>query len=134
VLAKVYEKFGNELYLVFRLLVGVIFAVYGVPKLFGWLADFGPVPVGTLFWFAGLAELLGGTAIALGVFTRLAASLAAIEMAVAFFGFILPAGIFPLRPESGEGVLVLIAAFLVMMVHGSGKWGLERLVMKKELF
>jgi putative oxidoreductase len=100
----------------------------------GWLADFGPMPVGTLFWFAGVAEVLGGAAITLGVFTRLAAFLAAIEMAVALFKYILPAGIFPLRPESGEGVLVLIAAFLVMMIYGSGRWGLERLVIKKELF
>lgn len=133
-LAKIYEKFGNELYLVFRVLVGVVFIIAGIPKLFGWLADFGPMPVGSLFWFAGLAEVLGGTAIALGVFTRLAATLATIEMLVAFFGFVLPAGIFPLRPESGLDVLILIAAFLVMMVFGSGKWGLERLVMKKELF
>jgi putative oxidoreductase len=134
VLAKVYERYGDVLYLVFRLLVGVIFFIYGVPKLTGWLAEWGPMPVGSLFWFAGLAEVLGGAAIALGVLTRLAALLAAIEMAVALFKYLLPAGIFPLRPESGEGVFVLIAAFLVMMVYGSGKWGLERLVMKKELF
>jgi len=31
-------------------------------------------------------------------------------------------------------VLALIAAFLVFMIYGSGKWGLERLVFKKELF
>ena len=133
-LARIFEKYGDVLYLVFRLLVGIVFFIYGVPKLTGWLADFGPMPVGSLFWFAGLAEVLGGTAITLGVFTRLAASLAVIEMAVALFKYILPAGIFPLRPESGEGVLVLIATFLVMMVYGSGKWGLERLVLKKELF
>ncbi len=133
-LIKVYEKYGDVFYLVFRLLVGVVFFIYGMPKLFGVLSTFGPVPVGSLFWFAGLAEVLGGTAMALGVFTRLAASLAVIEMGVALFKYILPAGIFPLRPESGLDVLILIAAFLVMMVHGSGKWGLERLVMKKELF
>lgn len=133
-LAQIFEKYGDILYLVFRLLVGIVFFLYGVPKLTGWLADFGPMPAGTLFWFAGLAEVLGGAAIALGVFTRLAAFLAAIEMAVALFKYILPAGIFPLRPESGEGVLVLIAAFLVMMIYGSGRWGLERLVIKKELF
>ena len=133
-LIKVYEKYGDVFYLVFRLLVGVVFFIYGMPKLFGVLSTFGPVPVGSLFWFAGLAEVLGGTAMALGGFTRLAASLAVIEMGVALFKYILPAGIFPLRPESGLDVLILIAAFLVMMVHGSGKWGLERLVMKKELF
>jgi putative oxidoreductase len=133
-LAQIFEKYGDILYLVFRLLVGIVYFIYGVPKLTGWLADFGPMPVGTLFWFAGVAEVLGGAAITLGVFTRLAAFLAAIEMAVALFKYVLPAGIFPLRPESGEGVLVLIAAFLVMMIYGSGRWGLERLVIKKELF
>lgn len=133
-LAQIFERYGDAFYLAFRLLVGIVFFIYGVPKLTGWLADFGPMPVGTLFWFAGLAEVLGGAAITLGVFTRLAAFLAAIEMSVALFMYILPAGIFPLRPESGEGVLVLIATFLVMMVHGSGRWGLERLMIKKELF
>lgn len=133
-LAKVLEKYGDVIYLLARVLLGVVFFIFGLPKLTGLLWDFGTVPVGSLFWFAGLAEVLGGTAIALGVFTRLAALLAAIEMAVAFFGWGLPAGIFPLRPESAIDVLVLIAAFLMVMLHGSGKWGLERLVMKKELF
>jgi putative oxidoreductase len=133
-LAKITEKYGDALYLVFRLLVGVVFVIVGIPKLTGWLWDFGAMPVGSLFWFAGLAEVLGGTAMALGVVTRLAAALATIEMLVAFFWYVLPAGIFPIRPESGLDVLVFIAAFLVMTVYGSGKWGLERLVMKKELF
>ncbi|MBM3942148.1 MAG: DoxX family protein [SAR202 cluster bacterium] len=70
-LGKLYYKSGNEIYLLARVLLGVLFFIFGLPKLTGWLWDYGTMPVGSLFWFAGLAEVLGGTAIALGVLTRL---------------------------------------------------------------
>jgi putative oxidoreductase len=69
-----------------RIFVGALFIVHGIPKLFGparkpmrdRMKQLG-IP-GTLFDLVGLLEVLGGIALLLGILTKIAASLLAIEM------------------------------------------------------
>jgi putative oxidoreductase len=68
ILGRIYQKAGDELYFVFRVLVGFLFVLHGSQKLFGAFTDMGAVELGGLFWFAGVIELFGGAAIALGIF------------------------------------------------------------------
>jgi hypothetical protein len=79
ILGRIYQKAGDELYFVFRVLVGFLFALHGSQKLFGAFTDMGAVELGSLFWFAGVIELFGGAAIALGIFARLVASITTIQ-------------------------------------------------------
>ena len=116
------------------MLIGFLFALHGSQKLFGVFTDMGPVELGSLFWFAGIIEFIGGTAIALGILTRLAASITAIEMLVAYFMVHFPNLVFPIERGGGETVLLFIPAFLVILIYGSGKWGLERLIASREVF
>jgi putative oxidoreductase len=134
ILGQIYQKAGNELYFIFRVLVGFLFALHGSQKLFGVFTDMGPVEFGSLFWFAGIIEFFGGTAIALGIFTRLAASITTVEMLVAYFMVHFPNLAFPIERGGGETVLFFIAAFLVILIYGSGKWGLERQIARREVF
>ena len=87
----------------------------------------------SLFGLAGLIEFLGGIAIALGLFTRLAAFISAIEMLVAYFMVHASKGLIPLVNQ-GELALLYFAAFLVLKSYGAGKWSLEKALMKKEVF
>ena len=116
------------------MLIGFLFALHGSQKLFGVFTDMGPVELGSLFWFAGIIEFIEGTAIALGILTRLAASITTIEMLVAYFMVHFPNLVFPIERGSGRTVLLFIPAFLVILIYGSGKWGLERLIASREVF
>src|ERR687896_658109 len=71
---------------------------------------------------------------ALGIFARLAASITTIEMLVAYFMVHFPELVFPIERGGGEVPLLFIAAFLVILIYGSGKWGLERLITRREIF
>jgi len=78
--------------LLLRLVVGVAFVGHGTQKLFGWFGGYGPKGTGGFFASkgyrfavpmavaAGLAEAGGGTLLALGFATPLAATMLAIVM------------------------------------------------------
>jgi putative oxidoreductase len=78
--------------LLLRVVVGVAFVGHGTQKLFGWFGGYGPKGTGGFFGSqgyrapvlmavaAGLAEAGGGTLLALGFATPLAAALLAIVM------------------------------------------------------
>jgi putative oxidoreductase len=78
--------------LLLRLVVGVAFVGHGTQKLFGWFGGYGPQGTGGFFASkgyrapvlmavaAGLAEAGGGTLLALGFATPLAATMLAIVM------------------------------------------------------
>jgi putative oxidoreductase len=55
-------------------------------------------------------------------------------MLVAYFMVHFPNLVFPIERGGGETVLLFIAAFLVILIYGSGKWGLERLIARREVF
>ncbi|MBL7056446.1 DoxX family protein [Candidatus Woesearchaeota archaeon] len=126
---------GKEanLYSVFRILVGLMFLQHGMQKILGMLGAQGTAAFPTIFWFAGIIELVGGTFIALGLFTRLASMIAALEMAIAYLMTHASKSFFPIM-NGGELAVMFFAAFLVITAYGSGKWSLEKMLLKKEHF
>ena len=131
------EKYVNKdyLYFVFRVLVGLLFLQHGLQKLFGMFGGLGgqTAELFSLMGLAGIIELLGGIAIALGFFARLAAFIASIELIIAYFMIHVPQGLIPFVNQ-GELALLYVAAFLVIMAFGARKWSLEKAVLKKEVF
>ncbi|MFH1401088.1 MAG: DoxX family protein [Nanoarchaeota archaeon] len=121
-------KAQPTLYLIFRLLVGYMFALHGMQKL-GLLG--GDAMTG-LFLVVGIGELLVGLGVFFGVLTRLAA----IGGMIIMIGAIIMAHppMLNLLATKGEAAYLNLAAFLVLLVMGSGNWGLERMIFKKETF
>jgi putative oxidoreductase len=71
-----------------RVAVGLAYFSHGAQKLFGWFGGFGQGGAAELlsrFGAAGAIEVVLGSAIVLGLFTRVAAFLASGEMAVTYF-------------------------------------------------
>lgn len=124
------EGRGEIFYLVFRVLVGGLFLFHGLQK-FGFLG--GAPATENLFILAGFIELIGGTVILLGLLTRLAALIGALEMVGAYFMVHVPNGLLPIS-NGGELALLYLAAFIGIFSYGSGKYGLEKILRKKEIF
>ena len=98
------------------------------PEILGWLATNPRPAVGTRLWFGGLIELGCGSLIALGLFTRAAAFLAAGTMAVAYFQFHwkLAVANFAWLPMVNRDCAALYCfVFLLVMTRGPGYVSLD---------
>jgi putative oxidoreductase len=116
-----------------RIAVGLVFIVHGAQKLFvngfggvaGYFQTLGiPAPMLAAV-VVTLVELLGGIALVLGLFTRWAALLLAIDMLVALFVVHLPKGFF-ISAGGYEFVLTLLGACLTLLLVGPGEAAIDR--------
>jgi putative oxidoreductase len=109
-----------------RIVAGLLFLAHGLVKLFGFPAGAQPglQPLDTLFGIGGLLELLLGGLIALGLFTRPAAFLAAGEMAVAYWMFHAPQSFYPVVNE-GDAAILYCFFFLYLVARGPGAFSVE---------
>lgn len=107
--------------LVLRISVGIIFIVQGWGKLNGiegptaMLSGIGFPAPGFFAWLLALVELLGGIAVILGVYIRMAAKLLAIVMIVALFTVHIPG------PFAGMmAPLALLGSTIAIALLGGG--------------
>ena len=118
---------------VVRVVAGVVFFMHGFQKLFlmgfggvaGFLGGQGVPAPGLFAVIVTLVEFLGGLALIVGLFTRIAAILLAIDMLVALLTVHLPGGFFI---TNGELPLMLLAAAIGLAVGGPGEAALDRLL------
>lgn len=110
---------------VFRIVIGLLFALHGSAKLFGWPATkTGTVPVGTWpYWWAGVIELIVGVALITGLFARVAALLGSGAMAFAYFTEHQPHGFWPIQ-NGGELAVLYCFSLLLIAFAGTGAFAL----------
>ena len=124
--------------LILRLAVGLAFAAHGAQKWFGWFGGYGLAGTGAFFeqigfhpgrrgaLFAGMAETLGGLALALGAATPFAAAILLGVMLVAIVSVHLPKGFF--ASNGGyELPLVMGIASLTFAFTGPGRYSIDAL-------
>ena len=120
------SQLGPILLSVLRIVAGLLFLEHGAQKLLGFPPG-SPMPMPpalTLFWFAGLIELVGGALIALGLFTRTAAFICAGEMAFAYFIGHASRGFYPAN-NMGDAAILYCFAFLYLSAAGPGPWSVD---------
>jgi putative oxidoreductase len=117
---------------VLRIVVGLVLLQYGLAKLFGWPAVkmFENLKWLSLFGIAGMFELVGGTLLVLGLFTRPVAFILSGEMAAAYFIEHLPLSFLPILNE-GDLAVSLCFTFLYLSFAGGGPWSLDAILPKK---
>jgi len=84
----------------------------------------GGMKLNALLWVAGIIEVVGGTMIVLGLFTRAVAFIASGEMAVAYFMGHFPNGFFPIQ-NHGEPAVLLCFIFLFLWGNGAGPFSVD---------
>jgi putative oxidoreductase len=127
---RVLGKFAPYLYVLLRMIAGLLFACHGAQKLFGLFGGAGgapgaAVPLFSLMGLAGLIECVGGLLIAGGVLASYAAFVASGEMAFAYFTRNFPHGFWPIR-NGGELAVLYCFLFLYIAANGAGVWRLGR--------
>ncbi len=116
-----------------RVVVGLVFLMHGAQKLFVFGLDGTADIMGKLGLplplicaaIVIIVELLGGLAILLGAFARLAGALLAFEMAVAILVARLHGGFF--APYGYEFEFTLLGACLTFALNGPGRTSLEEI-------
>ena len=117
------QTHSEKIYTAMRVIVAFLFACHGAQKYFGVLG--GAVQIHTLKGaIAGTIELIGGTLIALGLFTSMAAFIASGEMAVAYFWVHAHRGSWPIL-NHGELPVALCFIFLYIAARGAGRYSLD---------
>ena len=115
-------------YFAFSLLVGLLFLQHGLQKLFG-LFGSEAVELSSTMGALGVIEFTVGILLVLGLLTRLAAMVGAIEMLVVYFTVHFGNGLAPIV-NKGELALLYFAAFLILMAYGSYHWGIDSVLFK----
>ncbi len=117
-----------------RIIAGILFIEHGTQKLFGFPVAAAHVPPpGSLAYFSGPIELIGGALLILGLFTRVAAFILSGEMAVAYFTVHAKMGLWPLSTGGNGGELAVLYCFvfLYLFVAGGGPLSIDGLIRKK---
>ena len=109
-----------------RIASGFLFWQHGAQKIFGFP---GGEPVGDFFGMMGLAgvlELVGGTLLVLGLFTRPVAFVLSGQMAWAYFQVHAPQGFWPIQ-NGGELSAFYSFLFLYVAARGGGIFSIDGL-------
>jgi putative oxidoreductase len=117
-------SFNSQVYALLRIVVGFLFLWHGVQKLFGF-PD--PMPAGVpafIIYGAGPIELIGGTLVMIGFFTRPAAFLCSGLMAAAYW---MGHGMKALLPIQNGGDLAILYCFVFLFIstQGGGLWSVD---------
>ena len=125
-LNKLLASRDSQAYALLRIVAGFLFIFHGSQKLFNFPLEF-PYPMSPLMQAAGLIEVIGGTMIMLGLFSRPVAFLCSGTMAVAYWMAHGLRDIFPIL-NGGELSALYCFIFLFIACKGSGIWSVDQII------
>jgi putative oxidoreductase len=117
------DKFQEQFYALFRIVIGFLFLWHGTQKFFNFPVEF-PWPLNPMLYAAGAIELVAGTLIMVGFFTRPAAFLASGTMAAAYWMAHGSKEFFPIA-NGGELAIMFCFGFLLIASRGAGILGVD---------
>ena len=125
-------KVHPQVYAIFRIMAGLLFAMHGTQKLLGWPPSDRPSPpIASIYGLSGIIELVCGLLIAVGLLTTLAAFIASGEMATAYFmAHAGKGGFWPIQNQ-GELAVLYCFVFLFIAAYGSGIWSLDSTLFRR---
>lgn len=128
-------RLASVMLALFRLVLGLLFALHGAASLFGVLGgnrgsgravEFAAWPA----WWAALIQLACGLLVIAGLATRPAALLCSGSMAYAYFVVHQPMALLPLN-NGGETAALFCWSFFMVAVLGPGRYSLDGLLRRR---
>jgi putative oxidoreductase len=119
-------RFSPQVLSILRIVSALLLLQFGMAKLIGFphVQMFQGIQLGSLYWFAGVIELIGGFLLLIGLFTRPVAFILSGEMAAAYFIGHFPKGFIPLLNGGNEAVIYCFV-FLYFVFAGGGAWSVD---------
>src|SRR5215813_25455 len=119
---------------ILRIVAAFLFIQFGTTKLFAMpgpiMPGGGTAPAGSLAWFAGVIEVIGGGFLLLGLCTRPIAFVVCGEMAIAYFHGHAPNGSWPIL-NGGHPAVLFCFVWLYCSAAGGGPWSLDALLRRR---
>ena len=121
-------KYSSQILGITRIVAGLAFLEHGTTKLFNIPPGQLHPPLLSLLGIGGIIELVAGTLILLGFYSRCAAFVASGEMAVAYFLFHMKilgqTDLFPSR-NGGDAAILFCFLFLYLAAAGPGRFAVN---------
>jgi putative oxidoreductase len=118
-------RYASQALSLLRIVTALLFLQHGTSKVFQFPPfPMGDVPVGSLFWIAGVVEIIGGLLLLAGFLSRPVAFILSGEMAYAYWTVHAPDSTFPLI-NHGEGAILFCFVFLLIAAAGPGPWSID---------
>jgi putative oxidoreductase len=118
------QRFAPLVLSLLRIMSSLLLLQHGLSKFFGF-----PMPMRTpamfsLYWFAGVIEIVGGALLLIGLCTRPVAFVLAGHLAFAYFLGHAPKGFYPLT-NGGESAVLFCFVFFYLAFAGGGPLGID---------
>ena len=121
------DKWSPHALAALRIMTALLMLQHALMKFFAFPAPMPmPGPLPGIIVASGVIELVTGTLVALGLFTRPAAFLASGTMAAAYFMGHATQGFWPVLNQ-GETAIMFCFAFFYLIFAGPGAWSLDAL-------
>ncbi len=127
--ASKWSSWAPQLLSLLRIVLAFVFITAGTTKMFGVptvMPGGGTVPMWSQMWIGAVLEIVGGTLLLVGLFTRPVAFVLAGEMAVAYFQFHYPTSFWP-TVNQGMPAMLYCFWWLYVSAAGAGPWSLDAL-------
>ena len=121
------DRYSGQALSVLRIVAALLFLLHGTSKLFGLppMPEGMPAPEpGNILWLGALLEMIGGSLLLIGLFSRPVAFLLSGEMAVAYFMFHAPQSLYP-SLNGGDAAILFCFVFLYIALAGPGPWSVD---------
>lgn len=123
-------SWAPQLRSILRIVAAAMFIVAGTIKVvafpIGVPPNGGTSPVMSQAWIGGILEIVGGSLVLVGRFTRPVAFVLSGEMAVAYFQFAAPQSFWP-HVNMGMPAVLYCFVWLYFSAAGAGPWSLDAL-------
>jgi putative oxidoreductase len=123
-----WTSWSPQLQSILRIVAAIPFILSGTMKLFafptGVPPDGGTVPLLSQMGIGGALEVIGGSLVLLGLYTRPVAFILSGEMAVAYFQFHFPQSFWP-TVNGGIPAILYCFIWLYLSAAGAGPWSLD---------
>ena len=127
------ERWSPTVLSLLRIMAGLLFLSAGLQKWFGFPSPnpaFAQIHLLSLYGIAGIIEIVGGTLVTLGLYTRAAAFIMSGEMAVAYFLNRPSRGFMPIV-NGGTLEVLFCFVFFYLVFAGSGQWSIDAIWKKR---